>query len=169
MHLQQENALLSEPVDRRVMRELQMLARASSRGAAGGKSLLQRLAPLETGIFLATGNGNRSAFDRPGIWRGPSWRACFGLGFAVGCIAGSLIAAVPLLVKPVQAMVATAEVTEHATTIAALPANPLVIERRLWWRLPLSDGDHTPPIGVGGLHSSGVAQLAAGGPLGNRP
>ena len=146
-----------------------MLTRASCRGATAGQSLLQRLAPLESGIFLATDSANRPAFGRPAIRRGPSWRTCFGLGFAAGCIAGSLIAAVPLLIKPVQAMVATAEVAEHAAPLPALPATPLVIERRLWWRLPLSDDDHTPTIGVDGLHSSGVARLAAGGPLGNRP
>jgi hypothetical protein len=136
-----------------------MRIKASSRGARASKSLLQRLAPLETGLFLPdAGTTNRPTSDRPASHRTYSPRACFGLGFASSCIVGGVALLVLPLVKLVDARVQEIDTAAPAGAFS-LPSTDLPpVGRQLWWKLPPSEGQPAPRTGrveVGSLGSPG--------------
>jgi hypothetical protein len=115
---------------------------ASSRGAAAAsKSLLQRLAELETGLFFSdAGTPDRPVFGRRAS-RIYSLGTCFGLGFASSCIAGGIALLVLLLVNPVGASEQARSSAESVSATGLVPAQPSPIERQLWWKLP-------PPVAI---------------------
>lgn len=140
-----------------------MLTRASSRRVAVSKSLLQRLAPLETGVFLPTSSDtDRPHFDRRVARRDYSLRACFGLGFASSCIAGGVALLILLLVNPVDAGAQKIDDAARVSTISLLPADQPSLGRQLWWRLPLSDGDRFPSAAAGSLPVPSIARVKVG-------
>jgi hypothetical protein len=116
-----------------------MLIGASSRGAGARKSLLQRLAPLETGVFLpATSSADRPSFERQATHRGYPLRTCFGLGFASSCISGGVALLVLQLVDPVRASLHEIDGALRVSAISLLSDDLPPGGRQLWWRLPVS-------------------------------
>src|ERR1700686_1881581 len=100
-----------------------MPIRESSRLAAVSSSLMQRLAPLETGVFLpADSSINRPTFDRRAPHRNYSLGACFGLGFASSCVAGGVGLLILLLVNSVGASMPKADNAGRVSTVSLLPA-----------------------------------------------
>jgi hypothetical protein len=137
-----------------------MLLRASSRRAACSKSLLQRLAPLETGLFLPTAScTDRPRFDLPEIHRTYSLRACFGFGFASSCIGGGIAMLILLLVNPVGATVQTVAAAERVSVVSLPQTDPPSMGRQLWWKLPMSEGDGLPSIVADSLPAPRTARL----------
>ena len=118
-----------------------MLTKASSRRAAVSKSLMRRLAPLETGLFLPIACCiDRPIFDEPGPRRSYSLGTCFGLGFASSCIPGGVALLILLLLNPVGASMPEIAAAPRVSTASLLPADLSPAGRQLWWKLPLPDG-----------------------------
>jgi len=136
---------------------------ASSRKVSASNSLLQRLAPLETGVFLPEGSdADRPTFDRPATYRGYSLRACFRFGFAGSCIAGGVALLVLLLVNPVGASVPKIDAAEHVGVVSLALAGLPRAGRQLWWRLPLPDGNPFPSVVADNLPAPRTARVAVG-------
>jgi hypothetical protein len=127
---------------------------ATYRHALSTKSLAQRLAPLETGVFLPANSNTfyRSTSYQLVTERRHTLRACFGLGFASSCVAGG-VALLILLFDPVEALNVTWSMSRASAAPSIMYARVAIARelvspvslmsdgRQLWWKLPALDSN----------------------------